>query len=162
MKYTQEDIFDGPMESVVAICLDRSRDVKVYPNITKTTVKSKETKGHITKIVVETVANGDIPPALRKIISPKMLTWIEYGIWDDKEKTYEYKVKTLYFSNITNVGGKFFYTEPEAGKCKRRLEGYVEVNMPLLGKIVEKKVSEVHKENLVLDVKAIRDELKQA
>lgn len=160
MKYTKEDVFDAPFDKVVEICLDRSRDVDTYPNVTKTTVKKRETQGHITKLVVETVANGDIPKALRKVILPKMLTWMEYGTWDDKEKTYEYKVKTHYFSNITNVGGKFFYTEPEPGKCKRRLEGYVEINLPVLGKIAEKKISEVQMENLELDVAAIKKQIK--
>ena len=161
MKYTKEDVFDGPFDKVVEICLDRSRDVDVYPNVTKCTVKKRQTEGRITKLVVETVANGDIPKALRKVISPKMLTWIEYGTWDDKEKTYEYRVKTHYFSNITKVGGKFFYSEPEPGKTKRRLEGYVEINMPVLGKIAEKKISEVQKENLEIDVKAIKEEVKK-
>ena len=160
MKYSKDHTFEGDFDKIIAICLDRSRDVRVYPNVTKTTVKSRETQGHITKVVVETLANGDIPPALRKIISPKMLTWTEYGVWDDENKTYEYKVKTFYFSNITKIGGKFTYTQPQPGKVSRHLDAYIEVNMPILGQIVEKKVAQVQIENLELDVKAIKEDLK--
>lgn len=161
MKYSQDDLLDGPLDLVVELCLDRSRDTKVYPNVTKCTVKSRETKDDIMKVVVETVANGDIPPALRKLITPKMLTWVEYGIWNAKEKTYEYKVKTHYFSNITSIGGKFKYTEPEPGKTLRHLDAYLDVNMPVLGKIAEKKIAEVQKENLKKDITALKKEIQE-
>jgi hypothetical protein len=161
MNYSKEHLIEGPMDMVIEVGLDRSRDVKVYPNVTKTTVKSKETNGHITKIVVETLANGDIPPALRKIILPKMLTWTEYGTWDAEKKVYEYKVKTFFFSNITNIWGRISYKEPEPGKTLRRIEAGIEIKMPILGQIVEKKVSEVQLANLDLDVKAMRDEVRE-
>ena len=74
MKYSKEHLIEGPMEMVIEVGLDRTRDVKVYPNITRTTVKSREVKGDIIEVVVETLANGDIPPALRKVLSEKMLT----------------------------------------------------------------------------------------
>ena len=161
MKYSQDDLIEGPFDMVVELCLDRTRDIHVYPNVTKCTVKKRETKGHITKVVVETVANGDIPKPLRKIILPKMLTWIEYGTWDDEAKTYEYKVKTHYFSNITNIGGTFTYSEPEPGKTLRSLQAYIEVKMPVVGKIAEKKISEVQKENLIVDIAALKKEVKE-
>ena len=159
MKYSIEHIIEGPIDMVVEVGLDRSRDVKVYPNITRTEVKSREIKGDIMEVVVETLANGDIPPALRKVISEKMLTWTEYGRMDMKNKVYDYKVKTFFFSEICKIGGRISYSEPEPGKTLRRLDAYIEIKMPLIGSLAEKKISETQLENLDKDVKAMREEV---
>ena len=147
MKYTVEDVIDGPLDEVVEICLDRSRDVDVYPNVTKTEVKKRERKGNKMYQKVETLANGDIPPKLRKLISEKMLSWTEEGEFDFDTNEYKYKVKTHYFTNVTKVGGHFKYYEKN-GKTVRHLDGYVNINIPVLGKIAEKKIAQIQKENL--------------
>jgi len=159
MKYSKEHLIEGPMEMVIEVGLDRTRDVKVYPNITRTTVKSREVKGDIIEVVVETLANGDIPPALRKVLSEKMLTWTEYGRMDMKNKFYEYKVKPFYFSEMCKISGKISYREPEPGKTIRRIDANVEIKLPIIGGIAEKKISEVQLENLDKDVKAMREEV---
>jgi hypothetical protein len=161
MKYSKEHLIEGPMDMVIEVGLDRSRDIKVYPNVTKTTVKSKEIKGDIMEVVVETVANGDIPPILRKVISPKMLTWTEYGKFNSKTKVYEYKVKTFYFSNITKISGVITYSEPSPGKTLRRIDAELVINMPIFGAIAEKIIAKTQLENLDLDVKAMREEVKE-
>lgn len=161
MKYSKEHLLDGPIELVMQIGLDRDRDVKVYPNVTKLTVKSRETKGDFMEVIVETVANGDIPPALRKFINPKMLTWTEYGRLDIKNNTYEYKVKPLYFTNICKIYGKITYKTVEPGKTLRRIDAELVINMPIVGAIAEKKIAEVQLENLDRDVAAMREEIKE-
>lgn len=158
MKYVVEDVLDGPIEQVIEICLDRSRDVDVYPNITKVTVKKTEERDNKRFVTVETVANGDIPPKLRNLINPKMLTWTEEGMYDFATKEYKYKVRTHYFTNVCSISGHFKYLEKD-GKTVRRLDGEVKINIPILGAIAEKKIVEVQKENLKLDVNAIRKEL---
>lgn len=159
MKYFVEDVFDAPLKDVIEICLDRSRDTKVYPNVTKSEVKKRETRGSKMYVTVETLANGDIPPKLRKLVHPHMLTWTEEGIFDYDKNTYDYKVRTHFFSNLTSIKGHFDYSERD-GKTVRKLEGEIKVNLPLLGQIVEAKVVEVQKANLRLDVKNILEELK--
>jgi len=155
-----EDVIDGPLEDVIEICLDRSRDVEVYPNVTKTEVLKRETRGSKMYVKVETLANGDIPPKLRKLISPKMLTWTEDGEFDHDKNEYKYTVKTHYFTNVTNIKGHFKYFEKN-GKTVRHLDGEVKINIPILGRIAERKIIEVQKENLRLDVASIKKELKQ-
>lgn len=158
MKYVVEDIIDGPLEDVIKICLDRSRDVDVYPNITKVTIKKSEDRDNKRFLTIETVANGDIPPALRKLINPKMLTWTEEAVHDFKTNDYKYKVRTHFFTNVCSISGHFTYREKD-GKTVRTLNGEVKINIPILGQVAEKKIVEVQKDNLKLDVTAVRKEL---
>ncbi len=160
MKYHAKDIIDGPLDKVVEICLDRSRDVRVYTNVTKTKVVKSERKGNKLRVVVETLANGDIPPKLRKLLSPKMLTWTEEGEFDFDKYEYKYRVKTHYFSDLTKITGHFKYYE-EDGKTVRELDGEIKIKIPILGRIAEKKIVEVQKENLKIDIDDIRETLKK-
>lgn len=160
MKYHVKHYIDGPLDKVVEICLDRSRDVDVYTNVTKTEVKKREQKGSKMRVVVETVANGDIPPKLRKLISPKMLTWTEEGEFDFDKNEYKYRVKTHYFTDVTRITGHFKYYE-EDGKTVRELNGEIKIKIPILGAIAEKKIVQTQKENLEIDIEDIRKTLKE-
>ncbi|HOC94127.1 MAG TPA: DUF2505 family protein [bacterium] len=161
MKYNTRHVIEGPLEAVEKVGLDRSRDVKVYPNVTKTTVKKREHKGSKMTVVVETVANGDIPPNLRKLISPNMLTWTEYGEHDFDTHTYKYEVKTFYFSNVFKMSGVIKYFKDGEDKTVRTLDGDIQIKIPLLGAIAEKKIVEVQKQNLELDIKNMREEVRE-
>lgn len=161
MKYTSRQLIEGPIELVEAVGLDRSRDVKVYPNVTSCKMLKEERKGSKRYVKVETVANGDIPPKLRKLVSPKMLTWIEYGEYDFDTKVYKYRVKPFYFSNIVKVSGVIKYIKKGEDKTLRTLDAEVRINLPVLGAIAERKIAEIQKANLELDIKNMREEVKE-
>lgn len=160
MKYTSSQIIEGPIELVEAVGLDRSRDVKVYPNVTSCKVVKERREGSKRYVTVETVGNGDIPPKLRKLISPKMLTWIEEAEYDFDTKVYKYRVRTFYFSNITKVSGVIKYIKKGENKTLRTLDAEVKIKLPILGPIAEKKIAEIQKANLELDIKNMREEVK--
>ncbi|HOO57398.1 MAG TPA: DUF2505 family protein [bacterium] len=160
MKYKVRHVIEGTIQEVFEVGMDRSRDVRVYSNVTKSTVKKREQKGDIINIVVETIANGDIPPKLRKLISPKMLTWTETGKYDLSKNTYDYSVKTFYFTNVFSLTGHFEFEEDGKGNTIRTLDGEIKINIPILGQIAEKKIVEIQKENLELDIKSMREEVK--
>lgn len=158
MKYNCRHVIDGPVELVEKVGLDRSRDVKVYPNVTSCKVVKEETKGSKRFVKVESVGNGDIPPRVRNLITPKMLTWIETGEYDFDKKEYRYTVRPFFFANVFSMKGHIKYIK-EGEKTIRTLDGDIEIKIPILGAIVEKKIVEVQKANLELDVKCMREEV---
>ncbi|HOX29079.1 MAG TPA: hypothetical protein PLQ76_08015 [bacterium] len=161
MKYSTRHVIDGKIEDVVLVGLDRSRDVKVYPNVTSCNVVKSEKKGNKLFVRVESVGNGDIPPNLRSLINPKMLTWIENGEFDYDTNEYVYTVKPFYFANVFSMKGLIKYLKDGEDKTIRTLDGELNIKIPLLGAIAEKKIVEIQKANLELDVKNMRDEVKE-
>ncbi|MFA6451683.1 MAG: hypothetical protein WCX65_19585 [bacterium] len=161
MKYNTRHVIEGAIADVITVGLDRSRDVKVYPNVTSCKVKKSEKKGNKLCVEIETVANGDIPPNLRNLINPKMLTWIETGEFDFDKNEYFYTVRTFYFSNVTKISGLIKYFKEGEDKTIRTLDGEIKINIPILGAIAEKKIVEIQKANLELDIKNMRDEVRE-
>ncbi len=161
MKYNARHVIEGPIQDVIAVGLDRSRDVKVYPNVTSCKVRKSEKRGNKLFVEIETVANGDIPEKLRGLINPKMLTWIETGEFNFDKNEYFYSVKTFYFSNVFKCTGLISYFKEGEDKTVRTLDGEIKINIPILGAIAEKKIVEIQKANLELDVKNMRDEVRE-
>lgn len=161
MKYSTRHVIEGTIDDVVTVGLDRSRDVKVYPNVTSCKVVKSERKGNKLYVKVESVGNGDIPPRLRSLISPKMLTWIETGEFDFDNKEYKYSVRPFYFSSVFNMTGVIRYFKEGEDKTVRTLDGEIKINVPILGWIAEKKIVEIQKVNLELDIRNMREEVRE-
>jgi hypothetical protein len=161
MKYSTRHVIDGTIDDVVLVGLDRSRDVKVYPNVTSCKVVSSEKRGNKLYVKVESIGNGDIPPRLRTLLSPKMLTWIETGEYDYDKKEYKYTVRTFFFANLFGMTGTIRYFKEGEDKTVRTLDGEIKINIPILGAIAEKKIVEIQKVNLELDITNMREEVRE-
>ena len=162
MKYKVHHIIEAPIEDLIELTQDREdRDPKVYPNVTSTKLLSEERKGNVLRTKLETCANGDIPPKLRKLIKPKMLSWIEYGEFDFDKSEYRYNVKTFYFTNVFKMQGRVQWTKLEDNKTARDMEVEIKINIPVLGAMAEKKISQTQIENLDLDPERMPKEVKE-
>lgn len=148
------------MEELIELTQNREeRDVRVYPNITSVKTLRREKKGSKQFTKIETCANGDIPPKLRKLITPKMLTWVEEGVFDYDTNTYKFKVTPFYMANVFKMRGSVEWKKLENGKTGREMNGEIKVKVPVLGPLVEKKIIETQRENLDLDVKTMVEEV---
>lgn len=84
----------------------------------------------------QVVAGGNVPPAVQKIISPDMFTWIESSRFVPKEHC-------IYWEIIPTLArgkfeGKGSWQLSKKGKgTKRIIEGEVAVKIPFVGKVVE-------------------------
>ncbi len=159
MKYEVTNIIEGPIATVVEITRDRSRDVKVYPNITETIVIKSEEDGTKVHEIVKSVGNGDIPPALRKILTPDLLAWIEDGTYDYATNYYTYTIKHAKFAAVFTMTGSVQFTALSDTRTQRVLKGDIRVNIPIVGSIAEKKIVEIQKENLDLESKILQKDV---
>ena len=89
-----------------------------------------------------------------------MLTWIEKGEYDFDKKEYFYTVRTFYFSNLFKMTGKIVYIKEGDDKTVRTLDGEIKINIPIFGAIAERKIVEIQKANLELDIKNMREEVR--
>jgi len=161
MKYSVKHLLSGTLEEALTIAKDRTRDERVYPNITSLKqVKWEETD---TDIYCEFITRGDgeIPKPLRKLITPKMVSWREIGHWDKKNNAYDYKVKTFYFTSVFNMSGKFRFIPQGNDKVLREMEGEIKINIPLLGQIAEKTIVKYQVENLDKEAKIFEKDLEE-
>ena len=162
MKFTFRHEIEAPMEDLIELTQDRvGRDVKVYPNVTSVKMLEEKQEGNKKFTKLETCANGDIPPKLRKLIQPKMLSWIEEGVFDYDKNEYSYNIKPFYFKDRFIMKAVVKWKKLSDNKTLREMKGEIKVKVPVLGQIAEKKISETQKENLDLDVKKMVEEAEE-
>lgn len=157
LDYETRFTFDGSLEEVLTLAKDRTKDTRVYPNITSVKqVLWEETDSHIH---VEFIVRGDgeIPEPLRNFISERMLSWREIGTWNKRTNTYQYKVRTFYFSSLFHMTGTLTFS-PLCDDCVEMvLRGCIRVDVPVFGAIAEKTIVRYQLANLEKEVEAFQE-----
>ncbi len=84
------------------------------------------------------VAGGDVPPAVRKVLSEEMLTWHEDTKFVPAEHTIHWTITPLAERAQKLLESHGIWKLIPAGKGTRRvIEGHINVKVPLIGKLVE-------------------------
>ncbi len=81
-------------------------------------------------------AGGELPPAIAKIASPELFSWLEKGTFNPKEHTLSFVIEPLAAKSKFESTGKFTYTKLKKGTL-RVFEGEMNVKIPFVGKLVE-------------------------
>lgn len=78
-----EAIIDQPREQVFRVYRDHLVDLVSYlPSVRAIEVQSRKVEGERVEMVNVWHGGGDIPAALRAILSESMLSWTDYALWD--------------------------------------------------------------------------------
>jgi hypothetical protein len=94
------------------------------------------------------VAGGDVPPAVRKVLSEEMLTWHEDTRFVPAEHTIHWTITPLAAQAQKLLESHGIWKLIPAGKGTRRIiEGNITVKVPLLGKVVEQYLASELKRN---------------
>lgn len=81
-------------------------------------------------------AGGELPPAVSKIASPELFTWLEKARFIPKEHALYFTIEPLTAKAKFEGSGKFSFSHNKNGTL-RVLEGNMNVKIPFVGKIVE-------------------------
>lgn len=148
MKYTGKYRLYGTLEEVLESAKRRSDSARVHPNIKS--LKQLKWEESDTEIHCEFIARGDaeIPDPVRRLISPRMLSWREIGRWDKVRNIYEYFVRTYHFSKYFHMSGRFQFTEHSERLVVCDLEGDICVDIPVFSSLIERTVVRYQLDNI--------------
>lgn len=164
MKFRIIHTFDGPFDKIVHFLTEEyAFDPTTLPNVTSQKIleQSESCDGRYKKWKFEWCAHGEIPKVLQHILKPKMLTWIEDSVFDRETKILKTKIKTHYLTNLFKCEAVTSYIEKIEDKLERRLEGNLEVRIPIFGHIIEKEVIKHLKENFDNEYKYTKKIIKE-
>jgi hypothetical protein len=77
-----------------------------------------------------------IPPLVRHVIKPHMLTWRQLGKWNPEKKIFYFKTIPAFFRNSVDIRGSKRYVENNGG-ADLRYSIDVHVGIPIVGPILE-------------------------
>jgi len=83
---------------------------------------------------------GELSPAVRRVIDPERLTWVEEATMDRRDHRSEFKILPDHYAKLLGCRGTFTLSPDRGEGCRRVAEGTVRVNVPLLGGKVERAI----------------------
>jgi hypothetical protein len=98
------------------------------PNVRSIDLKSRKDEGAVVELVNEWRGGGDIPAAIRAVLSESVLEWTDYATWNAGEHRCDWRTETHAFSGAVRCQGSTLYLEDGAGKTALEIRGSLEVD----------------------------------
>jgi hypothetical protein len=118
-----------PREIVFAAYRDEMTDLLPYlPNVRSIEIKSRKDEGPVSAFVNEWRGGGDVPAAIRAVLSESVLAWTDYATWRADAMRCDWRTETHAFTDaVTCKGQNQFLTDGE-GKTLLEIRGSLEID----------------------------------
>jgi hypothetical protein len=118
-----------PRETVFAAYRDDITKVLPYlPNVRSIEVTSRKDDGPIASLVNEWRGGGDVPAAIRAVLSESVLAWTDYATWNAKEMTCDWRTVTHAFADGMTCSGHNVFLDDGPGKTLLEIRGSLTVD----------------------------------
>lgn len=156
MELRTEATIDHPRDRVFRVYRDELPDlVPFLPNVRAIEVKSRKDAGSIVELVNVWRGGGEIPSALRAILSESVLSWTDYATWNEDDFTCTWRTETHSFQEAVDSRGKNRFVDLGPDRMAIRIEGRLDVDatkIPGVPKLVAGKVGKLLESFLVKQV----------
>lgn len=99
---------------------------------------------------------GDLNPAVRRVVDPTRLTWVEESTIDWDAHRTAWRIVPDHYASLLRCSGVFALTF-DGGATRRVAEGEIKVNLPLVGSKAEKAIVSGLHEHAVIQARALED-----
>lgn len=129
MDLSAEATIRQPRDAVFRVYRDELVQLLPYlPNVRDIEVKSREQQGDRVSMVNVWHGGGDIPAAVRKILSDSMLSWTDYAEWNESDHSCTWRSESHSFKDAVNSQGRNVFLESGAGSSVIRIGGRIDVD----------------------------------
>jgi len=149
MNYRIEDTFGWPIEAVVPL-LGGDKELIAFedlPNVNMRKQIMRRRDGTKLFKVFEWNVHGQIPKAAQKVISPEKLKFTEYSVWDDETCCFDTRIEPHFMKNLVSCHSKSTWRRLDDARSHRVIEGRLDIQIPLIGPVVEKTIIDYLKKN---------------
>lgn len=139
MKFEFEQRFAHPVADVERALLDAEfiAGMAGLPKLGAPQVLSREQQGTIVTLRVRYAFAGEVSSAVRRVVDPARLSWVEESVTDTASHTATFRVLPDHYGKLLRCEGT--YALDAAGTGARRVaRGEVRVNVPIVGSKVER------------------------
>ena len=164
MRFRIEQRFDAPLEDVEAAFVDPDfvAELGTRPELGAPRHVRQEADGDVVHQWIAHRFTGELNAAVRRVIDPKRLTWVEESTHNRATHRTTWRVVPDHYASLLRCAGTF-QLEPDGDgeRTLRVAEGEVKVNMPLVGSKAEKGIVSGLEEHAALQARVLDDWLAQ-
>jgi hypothetical protein len=84
--------------------------------------------------------NGSLAPAVRAVIDPAKLTWVDDSTIDVAARRTRWEIQPEHYARNLQCGGEYSFLPAGEGRTTQRLEANLRVRWPLVGGLVERAI----------------------
>jgi hypothetical protein len=133
MQITSDARIPSPVPVVFAAYRDDLTKLLPYlPNVRSIEVKSRKDGGSIAEFVNEWRGGGDIPAAVRAVLSEAILSWTDYATWNADTKVCDWRIVTHAFSDAVKCSGSNRFVD-DGGATRLEVRGSLTIDAKKIG-----------------------------
>ena len=163
MRFEIAQDFAGPLAVVEAAFLDPALLERMgeLPKLGRPELLTQEDNGATVHQRVRYRFSGDLSSAVRRVIDPSKLTWVEDSILDRRTHRTTWTIRPDHYADRLTAHGSFALQAMANTNTRRIAEGDVKVSVPLVGGRVERAIVSGLMEHAELEVGVVNDWLAQ-
>jgi len=138
MDFEIEQRFSAPLETVEAALIDAKFLARLasLPKLGQPDLLDQQRNGDVVTQRVRYAFVGELSGAVRRVVDPKRLTWVEVSTIDLTRHATTFEIVPDNYGNMLKCHGSFQLRSGQDG-CVRLADGVVQVHVPLVGRRVE-------------------------
>ncbi len=98
------------------------------PNVRSIELKSRKEEGAVVELVNAWRGGGDVPSAIRVVLSDAVLEWTDYATWKADGLSCDWRTETHAFTEAVRCQGSTRFLEDGPGKTVLEIRGILEVD----------------------------------
>jgi hypothetical protein len=125
-----------PFPREIVFTVYRDDIVKVVPymtNVQSIEVRSRKDDGPNVSFVNEWKGGGEIPTAVRAVLSEAMLSWTDYATWNADALTCDWRIETHALKDAVRCTGQNRFVDDGAGATRLEIRGTFDVDASKVG-----------------------------
>ena len=161
MRFTIEQAFSAPLERVEAALVDPAylERLQGLPKLGRPALLERREDGALVHQSVRYAFVGDLNAAVRRVVDPKRLTWVEDATIDRAEHLTTWRIVPDHYANLLRSHGTFRLT-PLGEGTGRLAEGEIKVSVPFVGGKVEQAIVSGLREHAALEQEVLEEWLR--
>lgn len=140
MWFRVEQVFEAPVDAVARAFTEPGFYALLgqLPTLGRPEVLDHRHEGDRVELAVRYRFTGHVSGAVRKVLDPDRLTWVEHSIHDLERREVELRMVPDHYANRLRLSGRYAFS-PDGSGTRRVADGDVAVTgVPLLGSAVER------------------------
>lgn len=141
MRFRVEQAFEAPVDAVARAFTEPGFYALLgqLPKLGQPEVLEHRHEGDRVEMAVRYRFTGHVSGAVRKVIDPDRLTWVEHSIHDLERREVELRMVPDHYANRLRFSGRYAFSPDGSDGTRRVAEGDVAVTgVPFLGSAVER------------------------
>jgi len=157
VRFTIDQQFAGPLDRVEAAFVDPAflQRLSELPKLGNPTLVHRVEAGDLIHQWVKYAFAGEINAAVRRVVDPARLTWVEESTLDRRTHRTTWRIVPDHYRNLLRSSGEFQLHATGPDVTTRTTEAELKVSFPLVGGKVEQAIVSGLREHAGLETEAL-------